>query len=201
MFSGIIEKTAEVGSVSRSGDSSIIRMNTGFSDLVLGESVAVNGVCLTVAEIEKSGEVAFFVSSETIARTSLSTATPGSLVNLERAMQLGQRISGHIVQGHVDGLAVCTKLLEVSGAWLLEFKLPSELAKYTVEKGSIAIDGVSLTINAIFDSHVRIMLIPHTWTHTRFSRIKVGDSVNIEVDVFAKYTERLCQPYQSPASV
>jgi len=182
MFSGIIEKTAEVNSVVRSGDSSIIRMQTGFSDLVLGESVAVNGVCLTVtdegAEALKSGEVAFFVSSETLARTSLENAVPGFLVNLERAMQLGQRISGHIVQGHVDGKAVCTKLEEQSGgSWLLEFRLPSDLAKYTVEKGSIALDGVSLTINSIFDSHLRIMLIPHTWTHTRFSRMACSEPV------------------------
>lgn len=201
MFSGIIEKTAKISSVSRSGDSSVLRLHTGFTGLELGESVAVNGICLTVAEITgKSGaadeEVSFFVSPETLARTSLRSALPGTLVNLERAMQMGQRISGHIVQGHVDGQASCTRLEEQSGAWLLEFKLPRELARYTIEKGSIAIDGVSLTVNnCIGEDRIRIMLIPHTWTHTRFSQIKVGDLVNIEVDSVAKYIEKYTEKY------
>ncbi len=193
MFSGIIEKTAEISSIVKNGDSCIVRVRTGFQGLELGESVAVNGICLTVAELSPSPsgeEATFFVSTETLARTSLNSLRQGSLINLERALKMGQRISGHIVQGHVDGLAQCTRLEERSGARLLEFKLPSDLARYTIEKGSIAIDGVSLTVNSCEGALISIMLIPHTWDHTRFSQIKVGDLVNIEVDSVAKYIEK-----------
>ncbi len=196
MFSGIIEKTAKLTSVSVKDHSSVLKLDTGFNDLTLGESVALNGICLTVAEIlNNSGEVSFYVSPETLMRTSLGNAKAGTTVNLERALKMGDRISGHIVSGHVDGLAKLTRMKKNSDAWLLEFTLPPELARYTIEKGSIAIDGVSLTVNTATQNSVSIMLIPHTWSHTRFSEIEVGDLVNIEVDSMAKYIEKYVRKF------
>lgn len=201
MFSGIIEKTGKVVRVDRRNDSSVLLVETGFQDLVLGESVAVNGVCLTAAEFGKPGEAVFFVSPETMERTSFQSLAPGSLVNLERALKLGDRLSGHIVQGHVDGVAYCRMIEERSEARYVEFEIPENLRRYTVEKGSITLDGVSLTVNTLRDSRISIMLIPHTWNHTRFSQMQTGDRLNVEVDVIAKYTERLCQPYNTPSKL
>lgn len=197
MFSGIIEKTGKVDRIDRRNDSCVLLVETGFRDLVLGESVALNGVCLTVAEFGTPGQAVFFVSPETMERTSFQSLAPGSLVNLERALRLGDRLSGHIVQGHVDGIAHCRLIEERSEARYVEFELPENLQRYTVEKGSITLDGVSLTVNTIQDSKISVMLIPHTWNHTRFSQMKTGDRLNVEVDVIAKYTERLCQPYNT----
>lgn len=218
MFTGIIQKIGKISVIDRLGDSprdassspssSGIRLwiETGYSDLELGESVAVNGVCLTVAEIDfknEPGHALFFLSQETLDRTHLGTLQVGSRVNLERALQAGERLSGHIVQGHVDGKGQISRIIYQGSqgsqgeSHLLEITLPPELSRYCVEKGSIAINGVSLTINAILPSHqISITLIPHTWLHTCFSDSQIHDSVNIEVDVFAKYVEKLCQPYQ-----
>lgn len=205
MFTGIIEKTGRIAA--RTADkkpdatSIVLTVETGYRDLTMGESVAINGVCLTVAEGSDlaTGRVNFFVSPETLDRTSLGAMNEGSLVNLERALRLGDRLSGHLVQGHVDGLAICTRIEVRSEARLVEFKLPPALARYAVEKGSIALDGVSLTLNSVSGELVSVMLIPHTWDLTRFHQMKTGDALNVEVDVFAKYTEKLCQPY-SPHS-
>jgi len=205
VFTGIIEKTGRVARKETAGQpegsSFLFAIETGYRDLDLGESVAVNGACLTVADGSDlaSGLVNFFVSSETLDRTSLGRLAPGSLVNLERALRMGDRLSGHLVQGHVDGLASCARIEERGGAYHVEFKLPASLVRYAVEKGSIALDGVSLTLNSVAGDTISVMLIPHTWTLTRFHQMKPGDLLNVEVDVFAKYTEKLCQPY-SPRS-
>lgn len=173
-----------------------MEIETGFTDLELGESVAISGVCLTVAELKK-GATVFYVSPETIDRTRLGALHENSQVNLERALLPNTRLSGHIVQGHVDGVARAIRIERREECYELDFELPENLARYVVEKGSIAIDGVSLTVNRIEANRLSVMLIPHTWTHTAFSSLKVNDPVNIEVDIMAKYLEKLCQPYQN----
>jgi riboflavin synthase len=171
------------------------------TDLSLGESIAVNGVCLTVASFTNDGAADFFASAETLARTNLDKIITGSHVNLERAVSLNTRLSGHMVQGHVDGKATLTSIIPEDGAYRLAFDLPQSLSRYCVEKGSICLNGISLTINGLSelkngDTQVAITIIPHTWEHTNLYAAKIGDAINVEVDVMAKYVERLCQPYQ-----
>jgi riboflavin synthase len=198
MFSGIIENLGTV-TAARRGDRSLhIAVATGIGDLSLGESIAVNGVCLTVTDHDASGRASFFISTETLDRTSLGRLAEGSLVNLERAVTPATRLSGHIVQGHVDGTA---RLLSVEAAGesrRIVFAIPAGLRRYLVEKGSITLDGISLTLNEIGsvgaeDVPVALMIIPHTWTHTALGTLSPGDEVNVEVDVIAKYVETLCQ--------
>ena len=199
MFSGIIERLARVRQTARQDSTLILTMETGYPDLELGESIAVNGVCLTVVEFDPSGLAKFFVSAETIDRSNLGQLTVGGFVNLERSVRLETRLSGHLVQGHVDGKATLSNLSPLGGAYLLELTLPRALARYCVEKGSIALNGISLTLNAVEDSAdhslIRITIIPHTWDHTNLQHLIPGADVNVEVDVMAKYVERLCQAY------
>lgn len=196
MFTGIIERKGKISFF----DQNRLRIQTGYTDLTLGESVAINGVCLTVTEEDfdfKTGEATFFLSPETLTKSNLGNLKIGSWVNLERALQAGKRLSGHIVQGHVDGRGEITQILPQAESRILEVAIPAELLRYCVEKGSIAIDGVSLTINRLLNhQRISLTLIPHTWLHTCFSLSSIGDTVNLEVDVLAKYLEKLCQPYQ-----
>ena len=203
MFSGIIERLGKVANIHEQQGSKSFHISTGFEDLALGESVAINGVCLTVAAFKGRDEVDFFASPETLARSNLSALQMGSIVNLERSVNLNTRLSGHMVQGHVDGKAVLGTIVSEAGAYKLTFDIPAALARYCVEKGSIALNGISLTINTLeelTDRSLRIGLtiIPHTWEHTNLHAATVGDIINVEVDVMAKYVERLCQPYLKP---
>jgi riboflavin synthase len=199
MFSGIIERLAKLRAVQPEDGRLILTIETGFPDLELGESVAVNGVCLTVVEFDAEGLAQFFVSAETIARSNLGALSTGGFVNLERSVRLETRLSGHLVQGHVDGKAQLAAVTPSDGAYLLELTLPRDLARYCVEKGSIALNGISLTLNAVEDSAdhslIRITIIPHTWDHTNLQHLSPGADVNVEVDVMAKYVERLCHAY------
>jgi riboflavin synthase len=200
MFSGIIEKLGGVSAINFDGGAMTCTVATGYIDLELGESVACNGVCLTVAKLSPKGDAEFFASSETLARTNLGVLKKGSKINLERSVSLNTRLSGHVVQGHVDGLAKLISVIEEAGAWRLMVNLPAGLGRYCVEKGSIALNGISLTINTLHDrpdgTHdIGLMIIPHTWEHTNLSSLVVGDHLNVEVDVMAKYVERLCTPY------
>jgi riboflavin synthase len=159
-------------------------------------------VCLTVASLA-GGHADFFASAETLARTNLDAIAVASKVNLERAVSLNTRLSGHMVQGHVDGKGTLASITAEQGAWKLTVDLPASLSRYCVEKGSITLNGISLTINTMqdhADGHLTIGLtiIPHTWEHTNLHAAKVGDAINVEVDVMAKYVERLCQPYNLP---
>ena len=202
MFSGIIEKVAEVVAVIPRGNSRELILNTGFQDLELGESIAVNGVCLTATSIAAE-YTSFFLSPETMDRSNLGHLVEGSRANLERSVALQTRLSGHMVQGHVDGKGKLVSVTPDNDAYRVVFDIPSALARYCVEKGSICLNGTSLTINAIDKSEpdtclVSITLIPHTWDHTNFSTLSVGDDVNVEVDVIAKYVESLCLPYLKP---
>lgn len=205
MFTGIIEKTAEIHSVERVGESFRLEIDTGFTDLALGESVAVNGVCLTVQSLSSvsraqgsgaSGYAWFDIALETRRRSHLGKLEAGDSVNLERALLPTTRLSGHWVQGHVDGLATFIRAVSEGDGYYLDFDLPEVLSKYCVEKGSIALNGISLTIGSIRPSHegsvtLRVYIVPHTWTHTTLRLLESGHQVNIEVDVLAKYVERL----------
>jgi riboflavin synthase len=202
MFSGIIERLAPVTSVRPQEGSLELAVETGWGDLELGESVAVNGVCLTVTATDVRGVARFFVSPETIARSNLGETREGALLNLERAVRLESRLSGHLVQGHVDGMAELTSVEARDGAYLLTFALPPELGRYCVEKGSIALNGISLTLNKVVVEEtaatIGVTIIPHTWNNTNLNAARTGDPINVEVDVMAKYVERLCQPYLKP---
>lgn len=199
MFSGIIDRLGvihEKAPALHASHSVRVLIATGYADLELGESVAVNGVCLTVAELApEAGVAAFFVSPETLRLTQLGAVEQNHAVNLERAVTLNTRLSGHLVQGHVDGLAEVISLERDDAAFQVKLKIPHSLARYCVAKGSIAINGVSLTLNSVVDSKeyaiLSLQLIPHTWIHTTFQHLKAGDAVNVEVDVVAKYVERL----------
>ena len=200
MFSGIIDRLGQVKSASHSEGSLTCQIATGYKDLALGESVAINGVCLTVAKLHDDETAEFFASSETLARTNLDGLIAKPKVNVERAVSLNTRLSGHMVQGHVDGLGRIASITEQQGSWLLLVDLPQSLSRYCVEKGSITLNGISLTLNSLetlADGKLRVslMIIPHTWEHTNLHAAKAGDDLNVEVDVIAKYVERLCQPY------
>ncbi|MER7500103.1 riboflavin synthase [Nonomuraea pusilla] len=192
MFTGIIEEKGEVVAVEPAGDSArlSVRGPVVTSDARHGDSIAVNGVCLTVVDV--AGDVfTADVMKETLDRSSLGALAEGSAVNLERAVRADQRLGGHIVQGHVDGTAVL-RSREPGERWDdLRFSLPEPLSRYVAEKGSIAIDGISLTVTTVDDDGFGVSLIPTTLKLTTMGERRVGDVVNIEVDVIAKYVERL----------
>ena len=199
MFSGIIEKLGQVRAAVLADGNLTLDLDTGFADLELGESVAVNGTCLTVVTFDPAGRAEFFASPETLARTTIGALRAGTMVNLERAVSMSTRLSGHLVQGHVDGLARLDCVVPEAGAYRIELTLPQSLGRYCVEKGSIALDGISLTLNAVQDladggCQVHLTIIPHTWAHTNLQIRQPGDLLNVESDVIAKYVERLCKP-------
>ncbi len=192
MFSGLIEEVGKVVGIERGGAAARLRVASSLpaEEICLGDSIAVNGVCLTVVAL--SGTTATFdVSPETLERTAFRALRPGSPVNLERALRLSDRLGGHIVSGHVDCVATLVERREVSGNIVFAFTLPREFSRYVVEKGSIAIDGISLTVNAASADGFAVNVIPHTAEKTTLREKAVGDPVNIEVDILAKYVERL----------
>lgn len=196
MFTGIVQKVSKVLSLEPSSSESFkltISQPFSMSDPIhLGESIANNGVCLTVTDFDPN-QIRFDLAPETLRCTSLGRLKAGSLVNLERSLRMGDRLSGHWVQGHVDGVARVIDLNRVVSETEyydlgIEFQ-NSDLLKYCVKKGSISLDGISLTIHDIRQNHLFFQIIPHTWSHTALPDIKVGDLVNIEVDILAKYAE------------
>ena len=194
MFTGIVEEIGSVASVDDLGDAArlTIRGPLVTSDAQAGDSISVNGVCLTVVELVDDTFGAD-VMRETLLRSSLGALAAGSPVNLERAARVDSRLGGHIVQGHVDGVATIRAIHPAENWTTVEFGLPQPLTRYVVEKGSIAVDGVSLTVTTVDDDSFAVSLIPATLTHTTLGRLGVADSVNIEVDVIAKYVERLME--------
>jgi riboflavin synthase len=192
MFTGIVEELGEVVTMELQADSArlTIRGPLVTSDAGHGDSIAVNGVCLTVVDIA-DGAFTVDVMRETLDRSSLASLTAGTRVNLERALQVGKRLGGHIVQGHVDGVAAIEERLPGENWETVCFSLPPQLARYVVTKGSIAVDGVSLTVADAADDGFSVGLIPTTLAMTTLGRKGVGDLVNLEVDVIAKYVERL----------
>ncbi len=192
MFTGLIEEVGKVAGIERGGAAAKLKVASSLpaGEIRLGDSIAVNGVCLTVVTRDGS-TVTFDVSPETLERTAFRTLRPGSPVNLERALRLSDRLGGHIVSGHVDCVATLAERREVSGNIIFAFNLPREFARYVVEKGSIAIDGISLTVNAVSADGFAVNVIPHTAEKTTLREKVVGDAANIEVDILAKYVERL----------
>jgi len=197
MFTGIIEEVGEVVGLDPTGDSAVLRIRAArvADDLAHGASVAVNGVCLTVVgqsgQQDEGVELAFDVMSETLKRSVIGGLTVGSRVNLERAARVDSRLDGHIVQGHVDGTGVVISRTPGDGWESVRFGLPTDLARYVAEKGSIAVHGVSLTVTAVGPDWFEVGLIPETLRATVLGALGPGDPVNLEVDVLAKYTERL----------
>ncbi|MBV7295400.1 riboflavin synthase [Corynebacterium sp. TAE3-ERU12] len=194
MFTGIIEETGRITEVLDQGDA--IRLTVGCSVVVSdardGDSIAVNGVCLTVADRTASGFTAD-VMRETLNRSSLGSLQAGSRVNLERAMAVGGRFGGHIVQGHVDGTGEVLSRNPGKHWEVVRISLPAELARYVVEKGSITVDGTSLTVSAKGDGWFEVSLIPTTLEETTLGEAGVGTTVNLEVDVLAKYVEQMLE--------
>lgn len=196
MFTGIVEERGEVVAVQDLPDAARVTIAGPLvtSDAKLGDSIAVNGVCLTVVEVA-DGAFTADVMRETLVRSSLDKIGPGEPVNLERAAEVGKRFGGHIVQGHVDGTGVILSR-EPSEHWeLVRIGLPARLARYLVEKGSITVDGVSLTVVDVSDDEFSVSLIPETLRATTLGVRTAGDRVNLEVDVVAKYVERLASPH------
>jgi len=192
MFTGIIEATGEVRGIKPSeiGISLEISIPQKFDDIKVGDSIAVNGVCLTAKDFNS----AFFkadVSAETLSRTTLGKLRTGDQVNLERALRLSDRLGGHIVTGHIDGAAVLKAKVKEGESVRLSFVLEKKLLRYVINKGSIAIDGISLTVNEVVKDGFSVNIIPHTAQNTTILDKKSGDDVNIEVDVMGKYVERL----------
>jgi riboflavin synthase len=191
MFTGIVE---EVGAVAAAGHRMRIQCRLVLEDIKEGASIAVNGVCLTAVNIQPDG---FWcdLSPETLARTSLGALRDGSLVNLERAAAVGDRLSGHIVQGHVDGTAEFLSLEPLAdGNWWLKVRIPTDLDRYLIHKGSVTLDGVSLTVASLEHHVAGIAIIPHTYENTVMQSYRPGTAINVEVDLIGKYVEKLMIP-------
>jgi riboflavin synthase len=191
VFTGIVE---EVGHVAQAGHQLRVNCRIVLSDTREGSSIAVNGVCLTVVELDAGG-FSCDLSPETLARTNLGSLHEGSAVNLERAAALGDRLSGHIVQGHVDGTAEFLSLDSLPDEnWWLKIRIPAELGRYAIHKGSITLDGASLTIASLENCVAGVAIIPHTHANTIIRTYRAGTKINLEVDLIAKYVEKLLSP-------
>ncbi len=198
MFTGLIESRGTVREITRRPAGARLVFETSLTKaegeaLVLGESIAVDGVCLTVQEILPGGAFIADASQETLDRTTIGKLAVGAPVNLERALKLGARMGGHIVSGHVDGIATLTTKRAVGESVELTFVLPKSLSPLVAEKGSVCLNGISLTVNAVHGRHFRVMIVPHTKGVTHFDRLAVGAEVNVEVDVLARYVARMLE--------
>ena len=191
MFTGLIEKVGRLKGLRRRGGNRVLTVahDAWEAPLKEGESVAVQGVCLTVTEL-RAGEFCCNVLDETLARTNLTGAEVGAPLNLERALRVGDRLGGHILTGHVDGVATVTSLARGATDWILRVGESPGLAEGCVTKGSIACNGVSLTVSAVSHDAVEVRIIPYTWDHTSLGALKAGGPVNIELDIFGKYVRR-----------
>jgi riboflavin synthase len=192
MFTGIIEELGRVRDIEQRGDNSriVIEAQLVTDDIHEGDSIAVNGVCLTALDVEKDSFAAD-VSRETLNRSTLGRLQPSARVNLERSVTPATRLGGHLVQGHVDARGKFLSSVDHDGSWTVRIAYPPEIARYLVFKGSVAVEGISLTIAALADDYFEIAVIPKTWQVTNFSLLQPGDDVNLEADVIAKYVERI----------
>lgn len=193
MFTGLIAGVGRLAAREDRGGDARLRIDVGtlpFEGVQLGESIAVNGCCLTVVEFDATS-FAVDASNETLSLTTLGRLAIGAPVNLERAMLPTDRLGGHLVSGHVDGLGVAAKRWDDARAERWRFEAPMTLLRYVAHKGSVCVDGVSLTVNEVDDAGFEVALIPHTVAHTAFHALREGDAVNLEVDLLARYVERL----------
>ena len=202
MFTGIIQAVGEVAAIEQTGGDVKLRIKTGalpLEDVQLGDSIATNGVCLTVTELPGDGYWAD-VSTETLSLTSLKSIVVGSAVNLEKSLTPTTALGGHLVSGHVDGLGRVVGLTRDARSWRVSIEAPADLARYIAQKGSICVDGTSLTVNAVEGARFELNIIPQTWEETVFSGYALGTEVNLEVDVIARYLERLLQSGVAPTA-
>ena len=193
MFTGIVEEIGKITNLEKSGNNLDITVKAKMTpELKIDQSVSHNGTCLTVVEI-KDMEYVVTAVKETLEKTNLGNLKIGDPVNLERGMKLGDRLDGHIVQGHVDQTATCKKVQEADGSWEFSFEYDPEIGNITIEKGSITINGVSLTVVNSKKNEFSVAIIPYTYEHTTFNTLKAGDTVNLEFDVIGKYVKRITE--------
>ncbi len=199
MFTGIIEELGRVRSVEPRGENAYITIEARLvtEDTKHGDSIAVNGVCLTALDIQRDSFAAD-VSRETLDRSTLGRLRAGTPVNLERAVTPITRLGGHIVQGHVDARGKFLSVADHEGSWTVRIEYPTEIARYLVLKGSVAVEGISLTIASLTDKFFEVAIIPKTWDMTNFSQLKPDDEVNLEADMIAKYVERILRFAETP---
>lgn len=192
MFTGLVEELGLVRSVEKRGEGVrlVIEARTVMEGTEEGDSIAVNGVCLTAIDV-RAGSFSADGSRETLQRSTLGRLRSGSVVNLERAVTPSTRLGGHIVQGHVDARGRFLSAAEHGGSWTIRISYPPEMARYLVFKGSVAVEGISLTVAGLADDYFEIAIIPKTWNVTNLSRLRPGDEVNLEADIIAKYVERI----------
>ena len=204
MFTGIIEEVGRVLKLEERHGTQRLTVGTRklVRELKKGASIAVSGVCLTAVEIHRD-RVRFDLAAETIARTSFARLRPGALLNLELPVKYGERMGGHVVQGHVDGVGKFVGLERIPGAddYWLKVQVPKDLAKYVAFKGSISIEGISLTVAKIQGTTLTVAIIPHTWEMTNLRSLKKGDPVNLEADVLAKYAEKMLKGEEAPGGM
>lgn len=196
MFTGIIEAVGSVAHIERSADKARLRIDTPpeFRGFELGESICCNGVCLTVADILESG-FSVDLSTETLSRTSFKQTVEQTRINLEKSLTPNKKMSGHFVTGHVDRVGIVDQIEENPGEVRIRFEHPPELASFLIEKGSVAVDGISLTVFDCRDNRFSVSIIPFTWQHTNLHQRKIGDEVNIECDMIGKYVLKACETF------
>jgi riboflavin synthase len=197
MFTGLIEDIGQVSALERRAAAAVLTVTAALpaAEIAIGDSIAVNGACLTVTAIREAS-LSFDVSPETLAGTTISSLRAGGSVNLERALRLGDRLGGHIVTGHIDCVGRLVRMGESSGNHVLEFSLPAANARYLISKGSVTINGISLTVNTVGSDRFSVNIIPLTWSSTTLSGLRTGDDVNLETDIIGKYVERLTAPWK-----
>ena len=197
MLSGIVQSVGIIGEYTQKNEGAVLIVNTTLSDFEDGESIAVNGVCLTVVDsTEKSFKLD--LSTETLSRTNFKSAKKGDKVNLERSLTPATKISGHFVSGHIDQVGEVVEINEKPGEVLFRFSHPAELGSFIMEKGSIALDGISLTVFDCKDNQFTVSVIPFTLSHTNLSSRKIGDLINIECDMIGKYVFKACETLLNP---
>ena len=195
MFTGIIESIGKIKSLAKEGDNLHIEIASELAPMLkIDQSVSHNGVCLTVVSLTDTSYVVTAIK-ETLDKTNIGQLQIGSVVNLERAMKLGDRLDGHIVQGHVDQTAVCQRVIEQNGSWIYTFSYDHSLNNITIEKGSVTVNGVSLTVVDSRESTFSVAIIPYTYEHTNFNTFEKDTVVNLEFDVIGKYVKRITQGY------
>ena len=191
MFTGIIESIGEISNLVRDRENLNITMTSSITpELKIDQSIAHNGICLTVVNLNENGYTVTAIK-ETLDKTNLKSLAIGDWINLERAMKIGDRLDGHMVQGHVDEIGICKSVEEFDGSWLFTFQDQPNAGNITIEKGSITVNGVSLTVVNSKENEFSVAIIPYTFENTNFGKIQVGDSVNLEFDVIGKYVKRL----------
>ncbi|NDE91571.1 MAG: riboflavin synthase [Alphaproteobacteria bacterium] len=193
MFTGLIQDVGQVVSVAKTATDVMLSIRTEklpLDAMPMGASIACNGVCLTLIE-KKSGEFKVQVSAESLAKTTIAQWNVGTAINLEPSLKLGDELGGHLVYGHVDGVGTCVSVTAEGDCWRFVFEVPHDLAPFIAAKGSITIDGISLTVNSVDANRFGVMIIPHTFMHTSIQHVRAGSVVNIEIDMLARYVARL----------